>query len=128
MNRENVEKEVLDLANAWATAELHSDVPFLKSRLSDDFVGIGPRGFMLTKEQWLTRYTSGDLKHESFTLDTVKIRVYGNAAVLTGRETEEGAFRGHDIQGQFRTTLVFVEQQGQWLLVSQHLSPLAENI
>ena len=50
MNREHVEQEVVRLADAWATAELRGDAAFLESTLADDFVGIGPLGFMLTKQ------------------------------------------------------------------------------
>ena len=126
MNRENAEQELLRLTDAWATAELRGDIPFLEDILVDDFIGIGPRGFMLTKEEWLARHKSGDLKYESFNLVQVKVRVYGDAAVLTGRQTQQGKYSGHDIQGQFRMTLVFVEQKVRWLLVSLHLSPILE--
>ena len=53
------------------------------------------------------------------------MRVYGDAGVVVGRETVEGKYQDHDLQGQFRTTLVFVKQQGRWLLANLHLSPIA---
>src|SRR5258706_11124100 len=115
MNREHAEQEVMRLADTWATAELRGEPTFLESTLADDFIGIGPLGFMLTKQEWLARHQSGDLKYESFSLDEVKVRVYNEAAILTGRQVQNAAYRGNSIQGQFRTTLVFV-QQGQWRL------------
>jgi hypothetical protein len=67
------------------------------------------------------------LKYESFSLDEVKVRVYNNdAAVLTGRQVQNGAYRGNSIQAQFRTTLVFVRQQGQWQLASLQLSTIGQ--
>jgi ketosteroid isomerase-like protein len=126
MNRENTEQEVLRLADAWATAELRGDTTFIESTLADDFIGIGPLGFMLTRQEWLARHTSGDLKYESFSLDEVKVRMYNDAAILTGRQVQNAAYRGNSIQGQFRTTLVFVQQQGQWRLASLQLSTIGQ--
>jgi hypothetical protein len=126
MNREHTEQEVLRLADAWANAELRGETTFLESTLADDFIGIGPLGFMLTRQEWLARHTSGDLKYESFNLDEVKVRMYNGAAILTGRQVQNAAYRGNSIQGQFRTTLVFVQQQGQWRLASLQLSTIGQ--
>ena len=127
MNQEHTEQEVLRLADAWATAELRGDTTFLERILTDDYTGIGPLGFMLTKQEWIVRHQAGDLKYESFSLDEVKVRVYNNdAAVLTGRQVQNGAYRGNSIQAQFRTTLVFVRQQGQWQLASLQLSTIGQ--
>ena len=127
MNQEHAEQEVLRLADAWATAELRGDTAFLERILTDDYIGIGPLGFMLTKQEWIVRHQAGDLKYESFSLDEVKVRVYNNdAAVLTGRQVQNGAYRGNSIQAQFRTTLVFVRQQGQWQLASLQLSTIGQ--
>ena len=126
MNREHAEQEVVRLADAWTPAKLRGDAAFLERTLADDFVGIGPLGFMLTKQEWLARHQSGDLKYESFSLDEVKVRVYNDAAILIGRQAQNAAYRGNSIPGQFRITLVFVQQQGQWRLAGLHLSPIGQ--
>ena len=126
MNREHAEQEVARLADAWATAELRGDATFIERTLADDFIGIGPLGFMLTKQEWLARHEAGDLKYESFNLDEVKVRVYNDAAVLIGRQVQNATYRGNSIPGQFRITLVFVHQQGQWQLVSLQLSSIGQ--
>ena len=121
-----MEDHMKTLGQEWADAERRGDTASLAGILADDFVGIGPRGFMLTKEQWLARYQSGDLRNASFIVDEVQVRIYGDAAVATGRQTQQGAFQGHDIAGQFRVTQVFVKQQGRWLVAALHLSPIAQ--
>ena len=108
----------------WADAERRKDVAFLSKSLTDDFVGIGPLGFMLTKDQWLGRYEGG-LSYDSFDLDEVAVRFYGGAAVATCRQSQSGEFRGNDASGEFRATLIFAEQEGRWLLAGLHLSPIA---
>jgi len=118
-------EELKELVDDWAAAELRGDVAFLGSALADDFVGIGPRGFMLPKDQWLERHESGKLRYESFGLDELQVRLYADAAVVTGRQLAEGKYEDYDLRDQFRATLVFVKQQGRWLLAGLHLSPIA---
>jgi hypothetical protein len=127
MSREQAEQEVMHLADAWTNAELHGDTTLLERLLADDYIGIGPLGFLLTKQEWLSRHEAGDLKYESFNLDEVKVRVYNtDAAILTGRQAQQGAYRGNSLAGQFRITLVFVQQQGQWQLASLQLSSIGQ--
>ena len=127
MSREHTEQEIVRLADAWANAELRGDTTLLESLLADDYIGIGPLGFLLTKQEWLARHEAGDLKYESFNLDEVQVRVYNNdAAVLTGRQAQQATYRGNSIPGQFRITLVFIQHHGQWQLASLQLSSIGQ--
>ena len=60
-------EDLNQLGQEWAEAELRGNTSFLGEMLTDEFVGIGPRGFMLSKEEWIARHTSGDLKYEAIT-------------------------------------------------------------
>ncbi len=126
MNQEQIEQEVARIAGAWATAELQSDTAFIERTLADDFVGVGPLGFLLTRQEWLARLQSGDLKYTAHTLDEVKVRVYNEAAILIGRLTQEATYRGNPINVQLRTTLVFVRQDGQWKLAGLHFCNIGQ--
>jgi ketosteroid isomerase-like protein/predicted SnoaL-like aldol condensation-catalyzing enzyme len=126
MNREQTEHEVAHLVDAWAAAELHGDVAFLESALADDFIGIGPLGFMLSKEEWIARHQSGDLQYTAFSVDEVRIRSYPDAALVTCRQAQQATYRGSSIPGQFRASLMFAQQDGQWRLVGLQLSALGQ--
>jgi ketosteroid isomerase-like protein len=114
------------LGRSWAAAELRSDVGTLRSMLTDDFVCVGPLGFLLTKEQYLQSRRSGDLKHESFTLDEVSVRRYGEAAVAVGSQTQASTYRERDASGRFRVTQIWARQGDTWALAGLHLSPIAQ--
>ena len=127
MSQKHAEQVVAQLVEeAWATAELRGDAAFLESTLADDFVGIGPLGFMLTKQEWIGQHQSGDLKYELLTLDEMNVRVYHDTALVIARQVQQGAYRGNTINAQFRTTLVFVNQQGQWRLANLQLSAIGQ--
>ncbi len=126
MNQEQIEQEVARLADAWATAELQGDTSFLERILADDFVGVGPLGFLLNKQEWLARLQSGDLKYTAHTLDEVKVRPYNEAAIVIGRLTQEAAYRGNPINVLMRTTLVFVHQDRQWQLAGLHFCNIGQ--
>jgi hypothetical protein len=67
----------------------------------------------------------GGLSYQSFALEEVDVRIYGEAAVATGRQIQAGEFQGNDIGGQFRATVVLIEREGRWLLAGWHASPIA---
>ena len=119
------EQSLNKLAQDWAAAELRGDTAFLERTLADDFVGIGPRGFMLTKDDWLQRIKSGDLKYESLNWDEAKVRLYDKAAIVTGRAMQKVNYQGNVMEARLRTTLVFVNQQG-WQLAGLQFSPIVE--
>lgn len=121
----SVEDQLRKLGEDRANAELRGDTQFVRRLLADDFVGVGPRGFTLTKAAWIERLESGDLQYESLTWDDAQVRIYGDAAVIIGRETSKATYKGTPIQGEFRETQVFVRQDGRWLLAGLQLSPIA---
>jgi hypothetical protein len=71
-----MQNELQQLGQEWAAAEVRGDVSALATMLADDFVGVGPLGFTLTREQWLDRHRSGDLVYEEITWEDVDIRVH----------------------------------------------------
>lgn len=117
-------RQVEDFVGEWADAEQRGDAAFLERALADDFVGVGPLGFVLSKLQWMGRFAGG-LSYESFVLDEVEARLHGQAALVTARQKQAGEFQGDDVGGEFRASLVLVEEDGRWLLAGWHASPIA---
>jgi len=119
---------VMTLGKDWAAAELRGDTSFLRETLADDFVGVGPRGFTLTRDQWLSRHEAGSLRYEAFGLDEVQVRLFGDAAITVCRQSARGVYEDEngrfELDDQFRATLVFVKQEGRWQLADLQLSPI----
>ena len=105
-------------------AQIHADAMALDRIYADDFIGIGPSGTVRTKPQVLADFTSHELTFQSITTDEVRIRVYGNTAVETGRSTMVGQDKGKVVPRDNRFTRVWVRRQGRWRLVANHYSTL----
>ncbi len=114
---------VLDLVDRWAAAEQDNDADRLAELLADDFVGVGPLGFVLTREQWLGRFEHG-LRNTAFAIEEPNPREYGDAAVVVGVQAQQTSYQGQDNSGRFRVTLVAVRPADRWLLANAHIGPL----
>ena len=109
----------------WSAAEQAGDSQRLDGLVTEDFAGIGPLGFILSRQAWLARHRSGDLRYDSFTLAEVQTRVYGQAAVITARNNTRGSYQGQPIPEAVRVTLVLVSDAGNWRLAAIHMSFIA---
>jgi ketosteroid isomerase-like protein len=121
---ENVAENIRRLDAERIQAQIHADALALDRIYADDFIGIGPSGTVRTKPQVLADFTSHDLKFQSITTDDVRIRVYGNTVVETGRSTMVGQDKGKVVPRDNRFTRVWVRRQGRWRLVANHYSTL----
>ena len=122
--RRSVEQVIRQLDHERIQAQIHADRVALDRIYADDFIGIGPSGTVRTKPQVLADFTSHDLKFQSITTDDVRIRVYGNTVVETGRSTMVGQDKGKVVPRDNRFTRVWVRRQGRWRLVANHYSTL----
>ena len=114
---------VLDLVRRWAAAEERNDAATLDGLLADGFAGVGPFGFILTRDQWLARFANG-LVNRSFTVTDLQVRDYGTAAVGIGVLAQQTSWQGSDNSGRFRVTLVAVQAGEGWRLAHVHIGPL----
>ncbi len=117
-----VEQVIRKLDNERIQAQIHADAAALERIYADDFIGVGPSGTVRTKPQVISDFTSGALRFQSITTDDVRVRVYGNAVVETGRSTMNGQDKGNAVPRDTRFTRVWVKQQGRWRLVANHYS------
>ena len=103
-------------------AQIAADTIALRRIYADDFFGIGPTGVVRTKAEVIADFTSHVLTYKSITTAEVRVRVYGNTAVETGRSKMVGQDRGRAVPRENRFTRVWVMTDGRWQLVANHYS------
>src|SRR5947209_8490529 len=94
--KDSVEQILIQMEHDWSDADLHKDAMALKRILADDWIGIDFEGTVLNKEEALRGVVSDSGSLESTVLRNMKVRVYGNTAVVTGVDNETGDYHGED--------------------------------
>jgi ketosteroid isomerase-like protein len=109
----------------WADAERSGNIDKLGTLLTDDFLGVGPLGFVLPKSAWLARFAGG-LAYDNFDLEEVQSRQHGDAAVVTARQIGRGSIRGNPLPFEaVSATLTLVRHADHWKMAGIHMSFIA---
>jgi ketosteroid isomerase-like protein len=120
------EAELNELEQRLVRAWLELDRAAINAILDDDWTVIDPTGRILDKAQVLAEFDSGERKMESGTIDEVKVRTFGDVAVVTGRTTAAGNYQGESVSVQLRFTDVCVKQGGRWQVVASQATMIAQ--
>jgi ketosteroid isomerase-like protein len=118
----NAEQELIKLENEWNVAIVKADLAFLDRIMVEDFTYTDPDGVVWTKAQILTNMKSGEDATSSMAGYDWKVRVYGDAAVVTARYTTKETLKGKNISGRFRGTDTWIKKDGRWRCVATHSS------
>ena len=120
-----VQAELIAMERQWLAAEVSGDVAALDKMYADDFIGTGPGGNILYKDDVVppAEY-QGRGRFPNATLKESVVRVYGTTAVVMGLVGIESPTQ----PGQMRFTKVYLKRDGRWICVAAHLSrvPAAE--
>jgi hypothetical protein len=95
----------------WTAAERSGDTATLDRLLADDFVAIGPVGFVLDKPAWLARYDA--MSYEDLHLDEVSVHQHGDAAVAVAHQHAVGTARGHAMFTDTRVSFTIVHEDSE---------------
>jgi ketosteroid isomerase-like protein len=124
-DKNSAEQTLIQLENDWSQADLKRDAAALDRILAEDWIGIDFEGAVLSKAQALKGIDSGSGSLQSTVLRDMKVRVYGDTAIITGSDTEKGEYHGKDSSGKYLWTDVFVRRHGRWQAVSSQSTKLA---
>jgi hypothetical protein len=118
--------ELERLETVWNEAHEHGDADALEKLWADDMEVAVPKMPVMTKADVLKFARSGRMKFLSYKTSDIRVRVYDNAAVVTGRLQRTRSMNGQEISDDWRFTKTYVRETGQWRLVSFHASEAAQ--
>src|SRR6266404_466148 len=121
----DVAQHVRQLNDDWVKAIMRGDGETLDRIMADDFFFTYPLEGD-DKTQFISDVTSGDLKIEHITRETVSVRIFGSTAILTARDSATWLYHGRELSGQYKIIKVFAERNGLWQLCAVQACPMQE--
>lgn len=117
-------QDVLAREDARIAAMLAADRTALDGILADDYSHAHNNGLVETKAEYLTRSIGGPIKYQRFAPADRAVRVYGDAAVVTGRAGVGVEMDGQARAVEVRFQAVYIRQNGVWRIVAWQATPL----
>ncbi len=114
------------LETVWNQAHVHGDADALDRLWGNDLEVAVPRMPVMTKAQALAFARSGKMVFQKYETSDLRIRVFGDAAVVTGRLQRTRTRNGQVVEDDWRFTKVYVRRAGQWQVVAFHASQAAQ--
>jgi ketosteroid isomerase-like protein len=117
-----MEEELLKLEKTFAEAIAKNDPEAIERFVADDWIIIDPDGEIVDRTRFFEVIKSGALTHDMMESEDLRVRIYGDSAVVTALTHTRGKFMGQEFSTQERATDVFVKCDGRWQCVLTHLT------
>ena len=115
------------LETVWNESHLRGDAEALDRLWADDLVVTVPGMAMMMKPDTIGIWRTGRMKFDRYDTSDVRVRVYGDAAVVTGRVQRTRNANGRVMDDDWRFTKTYVRRAGRWQVVAFHASPSPAN-
>jgi ketosteroid isomerase-like protein len=115
-----IEGTIIDLEHKWANAIVNRDMATLDELIADDFTGTSWRGDTYSKTKAIEDIEFKVYVAESLDLEGIKVKVFGDTAVVTFSQVEKSKYENTDCSGRYGYTDVWVNRDGRWQAVSSY--------
>jgi ketosteroid isomerase-like protein len=116
------EDQLRKIDREWNEAYPKGDTSALDRIIADDWMCIDGAGLLITKRELLERVANKPSSFDAHVFDETTLRIFGDAAVVTGRLSGSG----HDENGPFRLqqrfTRVYVRRDNSWQAVATQVT------
>jgi uncharacterized protein (TIGR02246 family) len=115
-------KALSALEQTWNEAHLKGDTETLAKLWAKDLVVTVPNMPAFSRDQSLAVWKSGRFKFDRYETLDVRVRVFGDAAVVTGRLRRARSLGGRKVDEDWLFTKTYVRDKDGWRVVAFHAS------
>lgn len=117
--------EMLRLERVWNEAHLKGDARALDQLWEESLVVTVPGMAPMAKADSMGVWRSGQVKFDRYETSEVKVSLYGDTAVVTGRLLRTRTFGNRSMDDNWRFTKTYIKRDNKWQVVAYHASPVA---
>ncbi|HEY3134776.1 MAG TPA: nuclear transport factor 2 family protein, partial [Blastocatellia bacterium] len=92
---------------------------------ADDVIVTVPNMRLINKADATGIFRSGHMKFHRYETSEIRIRIYGDAAVVTGRLLRTRKLNDQNVEDKWRFTKTYIRRDGKWQVVAWHASTTA---
>ena len=118
------EQELRQMNDDWVKALIRADRDTLDRIMADDFIFAYPMEGD-DKAQFIGDVVSGDVRVDHLTRDNTSVRIWGNTAILTGKDSATWSYKGRDFSGHYKVIHIYAQRDDRWQLVSVQACPIS---
>lgn len=115
---DGAEQQLLQIERAWRKARVEGDIAFLETLYGKELRFTGADGSVVERDTDISRFASGKIRPEFIEAEDLRVLLYRDVGVVTGRDHLKGTYNGVAGEGRVRFTHVFVYRDGRWQLVA----------
>ncbi len=119
-------RELVRLESVWNEAHEKGDASVLEKLWADDLEVTVPKMPVMSKSDVLGFARSGRMKFQRYQTSGLKVRVYGDAAVVSGRLQRTRTLNDKSVNDDWRFTKFYIRREGRWQVVAFHASEAAQ--
>jgi ketosteroid isomerase-like protein len=119
-------RDVRRLESVWNEAHLRGDADALERLCADDLLVTVPGMRVMTRSESIGVLRAGRMKFVRYETSDVRVRVYGDTAIVTGRLQRTRTVNGQSMDDDWRFTKTYARRSAQWQVVGFHASANAQ--
>jgi ketosteroid isomerase-like protein len=124
MSEDQLKVYFQQIEDDFNAAVISNKVEEIKKCITDDWVLVDSQGGIIPQERFFSVIEQGLLLHTTMTKEILRVKVYGDIAVVTGRGQNTGTWKGQPLEADEWVTDVYKKENGKWLCVLTHLTPV----
>ena len=119
---------VIEAERQWLSAHLKLDLVLLDRLMADEFLQVNYRGELLSKQQVLASFKSGNRYWQEANSGEYKVQVYNEVAVICGCWRAKGVNTGQSFDYAARYVSVWVYRDKRWQMVSDQSTTITDEM